>query len=116
MTGDTETGDTDAWGLSQEAVLEVLAYLVTAARTQVDEAAEYGPMRLLTAARRVAENVPEAVAGAQGPAVGGLLEELRRAEPTATPTRGREDYVARLDRLCERVAEALLEVNDRGKG
>ena len=30
--------------------VELLIYLVTAARTQVDEAAEYAPMRLLTAA------------------------------------------------------------------
>ena len=30
--------------------VELLAYLVTAARTQLDEAAEYAPMRLLTAA------------------------------------------------------------------
>ncbi len=30
--------------------VELLAYLVTTARTQVDEAAEYAPMRLLTTA------------------------------------------------------------------
>ena len=40
--------------LSEEDALELLAFLVTAARTQVDEAAEYGSLRLLTAAGRVA--------------------------------------------------------------
>lgn len=65
--------------LSPAAVLEVLAYLVTAARTQVDEAAEYGPMRLLTAAQRIAEHLPESTASA-GPAVGGLVGELGRQQ------------------------------------
>jgi hypothetical protein len=31
--------------LSEAATVEVLAYLVTAARTQIDEAAEYAPLR-----------------------------------------------------------------------
>jgi hypothetical protein len=38
--------------LSEAEGLELLAYLVTAARTQLDEAAEYGPFRLLTPPRR----------------------------------------------------------------
>src|SRR5215217_5443207 len=45
-------GMSAVWVLDEDDALELLAYLVTAARTQVDEAAEYGPMRLLTAARR----------------------------------------------------------------
>jgi Family of unknown function (DUF6092) len=36
--------------------VELLVYLVTAARTQVDEAAEYAPMRLLTAAGPAGRN------------------------------------------------------------
>ena len=35
--------------LTEDEALELLAFLVTAARTQLDEAAEYGPLRLLTA-------------------------------------------------------------------
>ncbi len=46
-----------AWVLDEDEALELLAYLVTAARTQVDEAAEYGPLRLLTAAHRLGERV-----------------------------------------------------------
>ena len=41
--------------LEEGDAVELLAYLVTAARTQLDEAAEYAPMRLLTAAARLAE-------------------------------------------------------------
>src|SRR4028119_1934433 len=33
------------WVLDEDEAVELLAYLITAARTQVDEAAEYGPMR-----------------------------------------------------------------------
>ena len=40
--------------LDEGEAVELLAYLVTAARTQLDEAAEYAPMRLLTAAARLA--------------------------------------------------------------
>ncbi|HJZ70672.1 MAG TPA: DUF6092 family protein [Vicinamibacterales bacterium] len=41
--------------------LELVAFLVTAARTQVDEAAECGSLRLLTAASRLAELIVERV-------------------------------------------------------
>ena len=44
-------------GLTQESALEVLAFLVTAARTQTEEAAEYGPMRLLMGARALAQGM-----------------------------------------------------------
>ena len=59
----------------------LLAYLVTAARTQVDEAAEYAPMRLLTAARRLgaamAERAsPETVRFVKGPLAD--MPDLRR--------------------------------------
>ena len=43
--------------LSQESALEVLAFLVTAARTQTEEAAEYAPMRLLMGARALAQGM-----------------------------------------------------------
>jgi hypothetical protein len=99
--------------LSAATVLEILAYLVTAARTQVDEAAEYGPMRLMTGARRLAEQLSDDVVAASGPAQARFLRALGAAEPTATPTRNRSDYVQRLDALCELAADALLETNGR---
>lgn len=94
------------WVLDEDDAIEVLAYLVTAARTQVDEAAEYGPLRLLTAARRLA----------------GLLAP-RASEPTATfvrdhvepmpelavPRQGRDEYVARLDGLCAELGSLLAQ-------
>jgi hypothetical protein len=41
--------------LTEDEALELLAFLITAARTQLDEAAAYGPLRLLTAAGRLAD-------------------------------------------------------------
>src|SRR5262249_31474315 len=47
--------------LNEDEALELVAFLVTAAPTQVDEAAEYGSLRLLTAASRRGELVVERV-------------------------------------------------------
>jgi hypothetical protein len=85
--------------------VELLAYLVTAARTQVDEAAEYAPMRLLTAAARLAEMAePNASAG---------LRPLLRAiwqgcSETAVQAGDPAGYAERLDGLCQVVADYLV--------
>ncbi|MHA6794860.1 DUF6092 family protein [Pseudonocardia bannensis] len=90
--------------LDEDQALELLAYLVTAARTQVDEAAEYGPMRLLTAAGRLAAMIrPRASEGLQDVLAG----PLGSVPPTAVPRTGREAYVARLDGICRELAEHL---------
>src|SRR6266702_8603109 len=47
--------------LSEDEAVELVAFLVTAARTQVDEAAEYGSLRLLTAAGRLADAIVDGV-------------------------------------------------------
>jgi hypothetical protein len=96
----------DAPGVTRDVALEVLAFLVTAARTQTEEAAEYGPMRLLMAARLLAQGMsPHA---GDEPALSALVDEVASLEPVRTPTRDREQYLAALDALCERVADALL--------
>jgi hypothetical protein len=92
--------------LPAAAVLEVLAYLVTSARTQVDEAAEYGPLRLLTAAHRLAERMSPRCSGATAAFVAGPLDQVPEL---AVPRTQREQYVARLDALCEALAGLLTE-------
>jgi hypothetical protein len=95
---------TDALVLSEADALEVLAYLITAARTQLDEAAEYGPLRLMGAARILADRLsPRASAS-----LSTLLSAVAALPPTATPRNDREAYVARLDQLCVAVADCLL--------
>jgi Family of unknown function (DUF6092) len=97
--------------MDRDAALEVLAFLVTAARTQCDEAAEYGPMRLLMAARLLARGMQENAGEEQ--AVRALVDEVAAVEPVRTPTRDRDDYLASLDALCASVADALLEHEGR---
>ncbi len=90
--------------LTEEAAVELLAYLITAARTQLDEAAEYAPLRLLGAARKLSEHM----AAKASPPVRGLLSSLESLPATATPSEDPEAYAARLDLICVAVAECLL--------
>ena len=96
--------------LSEAAAVEVLAFLVTAARTQLDEAAEYGPLRLLTGARKLAEALGD---DASEP-VRTLAAAIEAMPAIATP-RGddRDAYVARVDALCAAVADCLLALDRR---
>jgi hypothetical protein len=93
-----------AWVLDEDDAIELLAYLVTAARTQVDEAAEYGPMRLLTAAHRLGAMIESRSSEATGALVTGPLQ---RMPLLAVPRDDRAGYVARLDDVCRAVAEHL---------
>jgi hypothetical protein len=94
-----------AWVLDEDEALELLAYLITAARTQVDEAAEYGPLRLLTGARRLAERIAPRSSEATAEFVRGPLDQMPEL---AVPHAGRDEYVARLDELCRVLAAHLL--------
>ena len=93
------------WVFDEDEALELLAYLITAARTQVDEAAEYGPMRLLTAAHRLAEAMAPRSTVAADLVQGGLGRMPELALPRAGA--GRDDYVAALDELCRALAIQL---------
>jgi hypothetical protein len=97
-----------AWILDEDDALELLAFLVTAARTQVDEAAEYGPMRLLAAAHRLGDALGDKASPDTAAAVSTALEQM---PPLAVPRGdgdGRAAYVARLDDLCRAVAAHLF--------
>lgn len=89
---------------SVPAVVEVLAYLVTATRTQLDEAAEYAPMRMLTAARRLGDalrpGAPDALLG--------LLDALDAVPETATPRNDHAGYTLMVDDLCRTLADCLI--------
>jgi hypothetical protein len=89
--------------------VELLAYLVTAARTQVDEAAEYAPMRLLTAAGRLAEMAEPNASARLRP----LLRDIRQGcSETAVQAGDPAGYADRLDALCRTVAEYLVRALD----
>src|SRR5215813_5420507 len=91
--------------LSEDEALELMSCLVTAARTQVDEAAEDGSLRLLTAAGRLAEFITERVSPETGEFLRGPLKQIPAlAVRTAHPA----GYVAALDRVCRAVGEHLV--------
>ena len=91
--------------LTEDEALELVAFLVTAARTQIDEAAEYGPLRLLTGARRLADFIIERVS----PETRALLSgPLRQIPDTAVRTADPAGYAAAIDAVCRAVAEHLV--------
>jgi len=98
-----------AWVLNEDEALELVAYLVTAARTQVDESAEYGPLRLLTAARRLMEAIDSRSSEETRELVAGPLQRMPLlAVPRADGTdMTRAEYVAALDELCRAIAGLL---------
>jgi hypothetical protein len=100
-----ETGDGSVCVLDEDDGVELLAYLVTAARTQADEAAEYAPMRLLTAAGRLAEMIEPHASARLRP----VLRDIRQGcSETAVQAGDPAGYVERLDALCRAVAEYLV--------
>jgi hypothetical protein len=91
--------------LTEDEALELLAFLVTAARTQLDEASEYGSLRLLTAAGRLADDVADRVS----PATRSLLTgPLRQIPELAVVTADPAGYAAELDDVCRAVGEHLV--------
>jgi len=91
--------------LSEDESLELLAFLVTAARTQLDEAAEYGSLRLLTAAGRLATFMARRASPATRALLAGPLAALPDSALRAVdPAR----YAAELDAVCRAVAGHLV--------
>ena len=91
--------------LTEDEAIELLALLVTSARTQVDEPADYGPMRLLTAAQRLTGFIRDRVSPATREFLEASLEHYPRQLRTSDP----EDYTTRLDSLCGDVARHLVQ-------
>ena len=95
----------DKMVLSEDEALELVSFLVTAARTQADEAAEYGALRLLTAAGRLADLIAERVSPETRTFLTGPLKQIPDlAVRTADPA----GYASALDVVCRAVAEHLV--------
>ena len=91
--------------LTEDEALELLAFLITAARTQLDEAAEYGPLRMLTAAGRLADFMAERASPATREFLAGPLKALPEAVlRSVDPSR----YADQLDAVCRAVADHLV--------
>ena len=91
--------------LAEDEALELLAFLVTAARTQIDESPEYGPLRLLTAAGRLADLVGHRVSPETRALLDGPLKQMPDAAlRSVDPTR----YAADLDQVCRAIGRHLV--------
>jgi hypothetical protein len=91
--------------LSEDEALELLAFLVTAARTQAGEPNEYGPLRLLSAATRLGDFMRERASPETRSLLSGPLREIPSTE---TRMADYDAYVAKLDALCSAVARHLV--------
>ena len=99
--------------LTEDEALELLAFLVTAARTQLDEASEYGPLRLLTAATRLADTIAPRVSSETRALLAGPLRQVpEMAIRTADPV----GYASKLDAVCRAVAQHLVAHLGRERG
>lgn len=95
----------DTFVLTEDEALELLSFLVTAARTQVDEPHEYASMRLLAASRRLSDFIVDRVSADTRQLLSGPFKQLA---PSGTRTPDPEGYVANLDSLCSAVANHLV--------
>ena len=93
--------------LTEDEAVELLAFLATAARTQVDEPPDYAPMRLLNGAERLAEFIK----GRVSEDTRELIETSLHDVPHDLRRSNFDEYVARLDEICRAVAQHLVERN-----
>lgn len=99
------------WGgtavLSQDDVLDLVAYLITAARGLLDEPVDYGPMRLLNAAQRVCTRAAPRV---DDVALRALFQQFADGIPSEIARRNSDPdgYRRALDERCRAVAVALI--------
>ena len=95
----------EKWVLTEDEAVELLALLITSARTQMDEPADYGPMRLLTATERLSAMMLER---ASDKSRGFLQDAIDRIPDMRMTMTDIEAYTNGLDHLCRQVAACLL--------
>lgn len=93
------------WVLKEDEAVELLALLITSARIQMDEPAEYGPLRLLTATERLSGLMLER---SSDKTRGFLQENIERIPEMHMIMSDVEAYTAGLDERCRAVAACLL--------
>ena len=91
--------------LTEDEAIELFAFLMTSARSQLDDPCRYASMRLLTAAEELRDRIAERV----GPETRELLRSTGDETAFAqTHTNDLEAYTATLDELCTRTARFLV--------
>jgi hypothetical protein len=91
--------------LTEDEAIELFAFLMTSARSQLDDPCRYASMRLLTAAEELRDRIAERV----GPESRELLRSTDEGIAFAqTHTNDLEAYTTTLDELCTRTARFLV--------
>ena len=93
------------WVLTETEAVELLALLISSARTQMDEPAHYGPMRLLTATERLSAKMLERSSDKSKAFLQDAIERIPELRMAMSDV---ETYTDGLDHLCREVAECLL--------
>ncbi len=93
------------WVLTEAEGVELLALLITSARTQMDEPAHYGPLRLLTATEGLSAMMLER---SSDKSRAFLQDALNRIPAMHMAMSDVESYTASLDHLARAVASCLL--------
>jgi hypothetical protein len=97
------------WVLTEEEAIELLALLITSARTQLDEPAMYGPLRLLTATERLSAFMRERASPQAQPVLQNLVENIPEMHMRMTDD---DWYRERLDTLCKAIAALLVQKSE----
>ena len=93
------------WVLTEEEGLELLAFMFSSARIQLDEPCQYASMRLLNGAEKVRDFIRERVSPDTRRLLDGTDEMTAHAQ---MHTADREDYTETLDKLCRYFAHYLV--------
>lgn len=92
--------------MTEDEAIELFAFLMTSARSQLDDPCRYASMRLLTAAEELRDRIVDRVTPA-------ARAVLRATEPKTsfaqTHTNDLEAYTVTLDELCAETARFLVE-------
>ena len=98
--------------LTEAEALELLAFLITSARTQLDEPAMYGPLRLLTATERLSAFMLERASPEAQPVLKQMTENIPEMRMRM---RDADWYRERLDTLCKDIATLLVQNSELSK-
>jgi len=91
--------------LTEDEAIELFTFLLTSARSQLDDPCEYASMRLLSAAEDLRDRVIDRVS----PETRALLRQTVEATTFAqTHTNDLEAYTSTLDELCTQTARFLV--------
>ena len=99
--------------LTEAEALEFFAFLISSARTQIDDPASYSSMRLLTAAENLREFIRERVSPETQSLLADTDELTTRAQIYMEDL---EAYSSDLDQLCRMTAQFFVDHSDFKEG